>query len=257
MPKKTSNNNDKRLEILGVLFLAISTFVIISMLGHDTNEELSISPNAKINNPMGILGVLVSHLLIKLGLGYASLVIPLLCAYWGWAFFSKIEIEQPLKISFYALISMLLTSITIAVFSIHYNLGPAPFHYSGVLAGVLGDFFLDMFSIYGSIIFITASYLMIIRAYFDLDFYKPFQLLKEKVFILWNDFSKNRDLNAKENEKRKHTNELNNLNKEFRNEKLTINIKSYYFSNVIARSSKTMLDCHNSKLDIKRTGTNG
>ena len=91
MPKKTSNNNDKRLEILGVLFLAISTFVIISMLGHDTNEELSISPNAKINNPMGILGVLLSHLFIKLGFGYTSLIIPLLCAYWGWALFSKIE----------------------------------------------------------------------------------------------------------------------------------------------------------------------
>ena len=172
------------------------------------NKTIPISPNAKINNPMGILGVLVSHLLIKLGFGYASLVIPLLCAYWGWAFFSKIEIEQPLKISFYALISMLLTSITIAVFSIHYNMGPSKFHYSGVLAGLLGDLFLDMFSIYGSIIFIVASYLMIIRAYFDLDFYKPFQIFKERVLILWNDFSKNRELNAKENEKRKHTNEL-------------------------------------------------
>ena len=72
------------------------------MLGHDSSEELSISPNAKINNPMGILGVLVSHLLIKLGLGYTSIVIPLLSAYWGWVFFSKIEIEEPLKVSFYA-----------------------------------------------------------------------------------------------------------------------------------------------------------
>jgi hypothetical protein len=174
MPKKTSNSNDKRLEILGVLFLAISTFVIISMLGHDTNEELSISPNAKINNPMGILGVLVSHLFIKLGFGYTSLVIPLLCAYWGWVFFSKIEIKEPLKVSFYALISMMLTSITLAIFSINYNLGPSKFHYSGLLAGLLGDFFLDMFSIYGSLIFIIASYLIIVRAYFNLDFYKPF-----------------------------------------------------------------------------------
>ena len=68
MPKKTSNNNDKRLEILGVLFLAISTFVTISILGHDTNEELSISPNVQINNPMGVLGLLISHVLIKLTL---------------------------------------------------------------------------------------------------------------------------------------------------------------------------------------------
>ena len=43
----------------------------------------------------------------------------------------------------------------------------------------------------------------------------------------------------------------------FENETLTVKTKDYYFSNVIARSSKTMLDCSNSKLDIKRTGTEG
>jgi len=43
----------------------------------------------------------------------------------------------------------------------------------------------------------------------------------------------------------------------FESETLTVKIKDYYFSNVIARSSKTMLDCSNSKLDIKLTGTEG
>ena len=43
----------------------------------------------------------------------------------------------------------------------------------------------------------------------------------------------------------------------FENENLEIKFKDYYFSNVIARSSKTMLDCNNSKLNIKRTGTEG
>ena len=43
----------------------------------------------------------------------------------------------------------------------------------------------------------------------------------------------------------------------FENENLIVNYKDYYFSNVIARSSKTMLDCNNSKIDIKRTGTEG
>ena len=43
----------------------------------------------------------------------------------------------------------------------------------------------------------------------------------------------------------------------FENEVLKITAKEYYFSNVIARSSKTMLDCYNSKFDIKRTGTEG
>ena len=46
-------------------------------------------------------------------------------------------------------------------------------------------------------------------------------------------------------------------NENFEDEKLKIDVKEYYFSNVIAKASKTMLDCHNSKLSDKRTGTNG
>jgi len=43
----------------------------------------------------------------------------------------------------------------------------------------------------------------------------------------------------------------------FENENLNITFKDYYFSNVIARSSKTMLDCNNAKINFKRTGTEG
>ena len=43
----------------------------------------------------------------------------------------------------------------------------------------------------------------------------------------------------------------------FQNEKLNIQLKDYYFSNVIARSSKTMIECKNSKLKLKATGTEG
>ena len=51
---------------------------------------------------------------------------------------------------------------------------------------------------------------------------------------------------------------INNLkNEEFQNENLKIFIKDYYFSNVIARSSKTMIECNNSKIDLKSTGTEG
>ena len=32
---------------------------------------------------------------------------------------------------------------------------------------------------------------------------------------------------------------------------------SYYFSNIIARCSKTMIECNNSKLNFKSTGTEG
>ena len=54
-------------------------------------------------------------------------------------------------------------------------------------------------------------------------------------------------------EKIKENNELN----EFHNETLKIKMKDYYFSNVIAKSSKTMIECNNSKLNLKSTGTEG
>ncbi len=63
-------------------------------------------------------------------------------------------------------------------------------------------------------------------------------------------------LNLKK-EKQKTNLKKNISVQEFNNEDLKIELKNYYFSNVIARSSKTMLECHNSKVDIKSTGTEG
>ncbi len=59
--------------------------------------------------------------------------------------------------------------------------------------------------------------------------------------------------------KDQQTSELNNeLNEsDFTDEFLKVDYKDYYFSNVIARSSKTMLECNNAKIDIKKTGTDG
>ena len=59
----------------------------------------------------------------------------------------------------------------------------------------------------------------------------------------------------KEKQKSTSIKELNQNS--FVNELLMIKFKDYYFSNVIARSSKTMLDCYNSKFNFKRTGTEG
>jgi NADH-quinone oxidoreductase subunit G len=61
--------------------------------------------------------------------------------------------------------------------------------------------------------------------------------------------------------KEKQTNEddanIKTDENEFKSETLNIVVKDYYFSNVIARSSKTMVDCNNSKLNLKSTGTEG
>ncbi len=59
----------------------------------------------------------------------------------------------------------------------------------------------------------------------------------------------------KEKQRDSSVNQVNLSN--FVNEEIKVIFKDYYFSNVIARSSKTMLNCNNSKFEIKRTGTEG
>ena len=43
----------------------------------------------------------------------------------------------------------------------------------------------------------------------------------------------------------------------FVDEKILVENFDYYFSNIIARASKTMTECHNEKIKLKNTGTDG
>ena len=45
--------------------------------------------------------------------------------------------------------------------------------------------------------------------------------------------------------------------KEFKKDNLIINNEDYYYSNAIARASKTMSECKSSKTKLKSTGTEG
>ena len=208
MLKKPSIKEDRRLEILGILLLTISVFVFVSLLGHDPSEEPSIRPGLNINNPMGILGVLISHLFVKLGFGFTSLIIPGIGLFWGWVFFSKKDTQYPVKVTLYCLMLMFLLSISIGVVSIQLNIMPSKYHYSGQMAGRIADLFIDMFSIYGCALFLISSYLMLIRAYFDLDYYKPIIDLKDKIASWKTNYFQAKEKFRKDQEKRQHTKEL-------------------------------------------------
>ena len=66
---------------------------------------------------------------------------------------------------------------------------------------------------------------------------------------MFNYLNLQKEKQSKENEKK--------IVKDFHAEKLTIDLKPYYFSNIIAKCSKTMIECNNSKLNLKSTGTEG
>ena len=176
---------ERRLEILGILSIALSVFVLVSLGGYNPSEEPSISSNVQVTNPMGILGIFTAHVFIKLGFGYSSVIIPLLGLAWGWFLFSKKELDGIIQTSIYGLGTMIMASITVGVLSIKLATeGAVSYGLSGLIGGTVADFALSWLSIWGTSLFLIAGFLMIIRGYFNLDYYSPFILAKEK-WITW------------------------------------------------------------------------
>ena len=205
-------DNERRLEILGILIIALSVLILVSLTGYNPNEEPSIVffKDNKVENPMGPFGVLTSHLFNKLGFGYASIIIPIIGLFWGWFLFAKKDLKELIRGSLYALGSMFLISITIGVISIKVLGEDASDRWSnsGMIGGAVGQFLLDWLFNWGTLLIIISSYLMLIRGYFNLDFYGPFSHAKEK-WDIWRQESLNRKSQKEKDEvKRKHTQEL-------------------------------------------------
>ena len=57
-------------------------------------------------------------------------------------------------------------------------------------------------------LFLVSSYLMLIRAYFDLDYYKPIIALKDKIDFWKTNYFQAKEKFRKDQEKRQHTKEL-------------------------------------------------
>ena len=93
---------ERRLEILGILIIALSFFILVSLGGYNPQEEPTISPSVPVENPMGRLGVSIAYIGIKLGFGYTIFILPFLGLVWGWFLFSKRELRLLLRPSSYS-----------------------------------------------------------------------------------------------------------------------------------------------------------
>ena len=174
-------NNQRRLEILGLLLISISLFLLISFVGYNPNEEPSISPNISIENPMGIFGVFISHVFIKLGFGYVSILIPFCGIVWGWFLFSKKKIDQLFKLTKFFLILIVLISFITGTFINYFFIQDKNYLPSGLIGGNLAELFISFFSELGTLLFIIISFLVLLRGYFDFNYYKPFENLSNKI----------------------------------------------------------------------------
>ncbi len=133
---------DKRIEIIGILLIAVSVFILISLIGYSPFEEPKISPNIKIQNPMGILGIYLSHFLIKISIGYVTILLPILGIFWGWWLIGKKQINKLARTTLFILSGMFLLSISFGLFGlINANGSVHSYLTAGLVGNVVAQFF--------------------------------------------------------------------------------------------------------------------
>jgi len=220
---------ERRLEILGILSVAVSLLIFTSLIGYNANEDPGISPNILIENPMGILGVWIGYFFIKLTFGYSSFILPLIAITWGIWFFTHKDFQAISRLSGYLLGLVVLSSITIGSVQIFwYGIEDVSYHFSGMIGGLIAGMIFDFLGSIGIIIILVSLWLILFRGYFGFSFYEPIKLFinnykkkqSEKKLVTEQEDTENekrlhtQNLISKIDEHRKNEEEISNIPKE-------------------------------------------
>ena len=189
--------------------MTISLLILISLIGYNANEDPGISPNVNVENPLGILGVYISYFFIKFLFGYPSFVLPILGIGWGWLYFSKKELKSFNRAAGYAIGVVVLSSITVGLLEIGLqDKAGLEFTVGGLVGGNFANFLYSFLGIIGTAILLVALWLMLIRGYFEFNFYAPIERLGIFFKKKRDRFKLKKDINVVEEAKRKHTQDL-------------------------------------------------
>ena len=200
---------EKRLEILGILAVAVSLLVFISLLGYSPNEDPGISPNVRVENPMGILGVWLAYFFIKLTFGYSSFILPLLAISWGIWFFTHKEFEAISRLSGYLMGVVVLSSISLGAAQIfRYGFDDTTFRFSGLIGGLISLFIYDFVGGIGIVIVLLTLWLVLARGYFGFSYYAPIKTFLDRIQKKKDERNLVTDQQSIEDEKRRHTQSL-------------------------------------------------
>ena len=209
---------ERRLEILGILSVAVSLLIFASLIGYNSNEDPGISPNILIENPMGILGVWIGYFFIKLTFGYSSFILPLITITWGIWFFTHKAFQAISRLSGYLLGLVVLSSITIGAAQVFwYGIENVTYNLSGMIGGLISAMIFDFLGAIGTIIILLSLWLILVRGYFGFSFYEPIKLFIDNYKQKQADKKLVTKQEEAENEKRVHTQNLKSKIDEQRN----------------------------------------
>jgi len=200
--KKYNLIYNKRLEILGILIMAFSIMLALSIIGWYPDEHpKGLFDKSLTNSMFGNFGIYVAYSQTRYLIGYYTIIFDILLFYVGFLLFSNKSFKNQSKIFIYVTFVALWLSISTAsiLTEVNYDI------YSGLIGFLVSKFLLNIFSKAGLYFILFISGLLIVSQIFNFSIYNLLSnwisFFSEKIKLLFHKlfFRKKNNIEIKSN----------------------------------------------------------
>lgn len=200
--RSSAKKKDQKRYILCLVGIIVSIMVLLSLFSYSPEDQASgdvrLSDLWKVfthdeviqlraqqtQNLLGLLGAIIANWLINSTIGYSVFVLPFLGLVWSIALFRRQEIQK------LVILSSQFIGLALSVASLFgvFRYGLEATFLSSEWSGVVGDFVASvlqkLIGVTGSVIFLSASLLILIVIFANVDLLKTLDSVKEMFFKL-------------------------------------------------------------------------
>jgi S-DNA-T family DNA segregation ATPase FtsK/SpoIIIE len=188
-------SSDKKKKIIGVFLIVFSLFILLSIISYSRYDQAVLnyrwsdlfkvfggSPETvqkadSTHNMLGIFGAYISDFFVNSTFGVFSTVFPIMFLLWGFSILRKVNFRILIHTSNFLIISGLLLSSFFGVFREHFNTFVKAPELSGAIGDYLGMAVSRLLGGVGAVIFLSASFVVLLIIAFDLKIEKLFHLI--------------------------------------------------------------------------------
>jgi len=161
----------RRKEIVGIILGLLAIFLLASFVTYDPTESPGgISSDVAKTNIMGIFGIYAAYYIMKFSLGWATLFLPLILAFFSYAIFTRKNIKDYFRIGAYIGSLAIWLSSIIAIVGIAFDYWWKA-EYSGFLGYSLTIFIRDLVGVYAYSIIMGVMLILIVSGFFHISIY--------------------------------------------------------------------------------------
>lgn len=171
--------NTRQREIIGVLLMALSVLVLLSLVSYNPTEEPTLSSEIKSRNLLGYFGIFVSHFLIKMTIGWGALCFPVIFGIAGGGLFTRRPDDFIKKQCLYFLGIGIWLGVFIWTTEMMLGSESENITHAGLMSGMIGQFLYDIIGSFGLTLVIISSLILLVSGYFSWSVYNGFKVAAE------------------------------------------------------------------------------